>query len=108
MTRALTFPFEKIDTLVLPAHELPFRGVLERLRAVHEHHEHRLEALHEACAAPVTAREGVDVLFRRRTLDAQNLRLATTETLSHFNMLIARGAMERSERGDGVWEYRST
>ena len=48
----------------------------------------------------------MDVLFRRE-LDAQNLRLATNETLSHFHMLIARGQMERTVRGDGVWEYRS-
>ena len=94
------------ETLVLPAHELPFTGVLDRIEVMREHHEERLEALHRACERPHTTRAGVDVLFRRR-LDAQNLRLATNETLSHLNMLIARGRMERTVRGDGVWEYRS-
>ena len=94
------------DTLVLPAHELPFTGVLDRLEVMREHHEERLALLHRTCGRPHTARAGVDVLFRRE-LDAQNLRLATNETLSHFHMLIARGQMERTVRGDGVWEYRS-
>ena len=71
-----------------------------------EHHEERLEVLHRACERPMTARAGVDVLFRRE-LDAQNLRLATNETLSHLNMLIARGRMGRTVRGDGVWEFGS-
>ena len=95
------------DTLVLPAHELPFTGVLDRIEVMREHHEERLEVLHRACERPMTARAGVDVLFRRE-LDAQNLRLATNETLSHLNMLIARGVeMERTVRGDGVWEFES-
>ena len=94
------------ETLVLPAHELPFTGVLDRIEVMREHHEERLEVLHRACARPMTARAGVDVLFRRE-LDAQNLRLATNETLSHLNMLIARGEMERAVRGDGVWEFGS-
>lgn len=92
------------DTLVLPAHEVPFRGVLERVRAMDEHHQERLRVLRDACATPITAREGVACLFRRK-LDAQNLRLATTETVSHFNMLIHQGLVERGERADGVWEY---
>ena len=94
------------ETLVLPAHELPFTGVLDRIEVMREHHEERLDVLHRACAPAMTARAGVDVLFRRE-LDAQNLRLATNETLSHLNMLIARGQMERTVRGDGVWEFAS-
>ncbi|MHA1114005.1 MAG: MBL fold metallo-hydrolase, partial [Alphaproteobacteria bacterium] len=95
------------DTLVLPAHGLPFRGVHARLDYMREHHRDRLIALLRAGTEPITARQGVDVLFDRE-LDAQEIRLATMETLSHANMLIARGDMARTEREDGVWLYQTT
>jgi len=100
--------FERIDpeTLVLPAHERPFVGVQDRLAAMHEHHDERLDRLLEASARPLTARAGVDVLFHRK-LDSMNLRLATAETVSHLNMLIARGAVERRENAAGVWEFQA-
>lgn len=100
--------FRRLDpeTLVLPAHELPFTGVLDRIEYMREHHEDRLEELLDACERPITAREGVEVLFRRE-LNSQHLRMATNETLSHLHMLMARGQIERTAREDGVWEYRA-
>lgn len=92
------------ETLGLPAHGLPFTGVLERLRFVDEHHRENLAILLDSCKKPITAREGVKFLFHRE-LNAQTLRMATTETLSHFNMLINQGLVARSERDDGIWEY---
>ena len=95
------------DTLVLPAHGLPFRGLHARLDYMRDHHRERLITLLRAATEPMTARQGVDVLFRRK-LDAQEIRLATMETLSHANMLIERGNMRRTEREDGVWLYQTT
>ena len=98
------------ETLVLPAHELPFTGVLDRIEVMREHHEERLEVLHRACARPMTARAGVDVLFRRE-LDAQNLRLATNETPvppQHADRAWGDGAGGPRRRGVGVREPLSS
>ncbi|MCP5366657.1 MAG: MBL fold metallo-hydrolase [Hyphomicrobiales bacterium] len=99
------FEHLEADTLVLPAHGLPFRGLPGRLAATRVHHEERLETLRAACAQPLTVRRAVDAMFDR-ALDPQNLRLASAETLSHLNLLVARGQVVR-EDGDGPWHFRS-
>jgi len=96
------------DTLVLPSHGLPFRGLHTRLDALAAHHLERLEALREATAEPLSAFELFPVLFRRE-LDAQQLSFALGETLAH---LVHRGGngesgFERTEQGGVVrWQRR--
>ena len=71
------------DTLVLPSHGRPFRGLHARLDALAAHHAERLAALADAAREPVTAFELFGVLFRRK-LDAQQLSFALGETLAHL------------------------
>lgn len=87
------------DTLVLPSHGLPFRGLHGRLQALIEHHDVRLEQVRNACAEPQTAHELFEVLFRRK-LDAQQTSFALGESLAHLHYLEHHGQIQRlDEKG---------
>ncbi len=94
------------DTLVLPSHGLPFRGLHERADELARHHRQRLDQVLEATAEPMTALQLARILFRRE-LDEQQIGFAVGETLAHANYLTASGALMRQEDMDGVWLYRS-
>ena len=91
------------DTLVLPSHGLPFRGLHARLDQLCAHHETRLVLVKEACAEPKTAAELFAVLFGKR-MDAQQMAFALGESLAHADHLVAQGEMQCAEEG-GVWRY---
>jgi glyoxylase-like metal-dependent hydrolase (beta-lactamase superfamily II) len=85
------------DTLVLPSHGLPFRGIAARVAALREHHAARLAELVEAVATagePLSAADLVPVLFRRE-LDLQQRFFAIGEAIAHLNHLAATGRLER-------------
>src|SRR5699024_9427455 len=64
------------DAVVLPSHGRPFRGVHERIRQQHQHHDERLKETYDACAnGGLTAAELVPIMFRR-TLDAHQMNFA--------------------------------
>lgn len=85
------------DTLVLPSHNLPFRGVHARVAELASHHEARCAEVLAACARPHSAAELMPLLFRRR-LDRHQTGFALGETLAHLHYLIAEGEIAR-ERG---------
>lgn len=89
------------DTLVLPSHGEPFRGIRTRVGQLHAHHADRLRRVREACASPRSAAELVPMLFPR-SLDSRQFSLALGETLSHVRELEERGDLCRWDRGDGV------
>lgn len=91
-------------TLVLPSHGMPFRGIVPRVAALHQHHEERLAELVTACAQPMTAAGVVPVLFRR-PLDTHQLFFAMGESIAHLNHLLARGRVERTKGADGVFRF---
>jgi glyoxylase-like metal-dependent hydrolase (beta-lactamase superfamily II) len=93
------------DVLVLPSHNLPFRGLDARIGQLLDHHEERLATLEAACAEPRTAAELIPVLFKR-ALDAHQIGFAVGETVAHLQRLRHAGRIVRSEREDGVWLYR--
>ena len=91
------------DTLVLPSHGLPFRGIAARIAALREHHRDRLHELVDAVAATggeASAADIVPVLFRRQ-LDVQQRFFAIGESIAHLNHLAATGALARRTRDDG-------
>jgi glyoxylase-like metal-dependent hydrolase (beta-lactamase superfamily II) len=95
------------DTLVLPAHNLPFYGVRDRLRELISHHEDRMLAIEEHCAEqPATARELLPVLFSRE-LDARQMMMALGEAIAHLHLLLHRNRLERELGEDGCYRYRS-
>ena len=92
------------DTLVLPSHGLPFRGIGPRVAALHAHHDERLADLVAACATPMTAADVVPVLFRRQ-LDTHQLFFAMGESIAHLNHLLTRGRVERTKGADGAYRF---
>jgi glyoxylase-like metal-dependent hydrolase (beta-lactamase superfamily II) len=93
------------DALVLPSHDRPFYGLHDRLDGLAEHHEERLEAAHDACSAPLTARELIPHLFRRE-LDQHQLGFAIGEALAHANYLVTDGRLTKQRDPDGMIRYR--
>jgi glyoxylase-like metal-dependent hydrolase (beta-lactamase superfamily II) len=93
------------ETLVLPSHGLPFRGLHTRLDFLQHHHDDRLGETMDALAEPQTAFDIVPVLFRRQ-LDTHQLGFAIGEALAHLHYLEARGAAERLVGDDGVHRFR--
>ena len=85
------------DTLVLPSHGLPFRGIGARVAQLREHHRARLAELVEAVegsGGDASAADIVPVLFRR-PLDAQQRFFAVGEAIAHLNHLAAEGRLAR-------------
>ena len=93
------------DTLVLPSHGLPFRGLHTRLDYLQHHHDERLSEAIDALAEPRTAHDLVPVLFRRQ-LDAHQLGFAIGETVAHLHYLEARGQAARLVGRDGIHRFR--
>lgn len=94
------------DTFVLPAHNLPFYGVRQRLRALINHHEDRMLAIEEFCTSPQTAKALLPVLFKRE-LDARQTMMALGEAIAHCHLLLHRNRLERNLDDDGVYRYLS-
>jgi len=95
------------DTLVLPSHGLPFRGLHHRLDYLRQHHDERLAETVSAIAEPRTASELVPVLFRRQ-LDTHQLGFAIGETLAHLHYLEAEGHAEQHVDADGIHRFRKS
>ena len=95
------------DTLVLPAHNLPFRGVRQRLSELIDHHEDRMLAIEEACQErALTARDMLPVLFKRE-LDPRQMMMALGEAIAHIHLLEHRNRLERVPGEDGAHYFRS-
>lgn len=94
------------DLLVLPAHNLPFTGVRERLRSLLSHHEDRMLAIEEHCTKPALARDLLPVLFTRR-LDPRQMMMALGEAIAHLHLLMHRNRIERTLHEDGHYRFRS-
>jgi glyoxylase-like metal-dependent hydrolase (beta-lactamase superfamily II) len=90
------------DVLVLPGHQLPFRGLHLRMDQLIAHHEGRCAAIAAACAsAPRSAAELVPVIFHRE-LDPHQMSFAFSETQAHVNYMLGRGELTWVEGSDDV------
>jgi len=95
------------DTLVLPSHGLPFRGIALRVGQLQAHHAARLAELDDAIRAvrePVSAAQMLPVLFRRE-LDLQQHFFAMGEAIAHLNHLWHRGRIRRTVATDGAVRF---
>ncbi len=95
------------DTLTLPSHGLPFRGMHARIEQLREHHRLRLEELEEACSEPRSAADVLGTLFRRE-LDIHQTFFAMGEAMAHLHTLLAEGRVARLTGADGVLRYRAS
>jgi glyoxylase-like metal-dependent hydrolase (beta-lactamase superfamily II) len=92
------------DTLVLPSHGRPFRGLHTRIAQLRAHHEARLAEVVAACAEPRSAVDIVPIMFRRQ-LDAHQLSFALGEALAHLHKLWRDGILARVTGSDGIIRF---
>ena len=84
------------DTLVLPSHGLPFRGMHARIEQLKAHHVARCDDLLAACATQAkSAAELIPVLFSRDIPDAHQTMFAMGEAIAHLNYLEQARRLER-------------
>ncbi|HEY1721672.1 MAG TPA: MBL fold metallo-hydrolase [Magnetospirillaceae bacterium] len=93
------------NTLVLPSHGLPFRGLHKRIDTMASHHEQRIELTVETCKEPITAADLIKVMFKRQ-LDDRTVFFALGEALAHLHHARTRGLVTRMLEDDGVHRWR--
>jgi glyoxylase-like metal-dependent hydrolase (beta-lactamase superfamily II) len=89
------------ETLVLPSHGLPFRGIRPRVAALHAHHRERTAEMVAALDTPKTAVELIPILFRRE-LDLHQTFFAVAEAVAHVNHAARQGMIRLEVGDDGV------
>ena len=92
------------DTLVLPSHGKPFRGLHTRIDQLREHHSARLAEVMQACSTPLSAADIVPIMFRR-ALDTHQLSFALGEALAHLHKLWFDGILRRQQGEDGIVRF---
>jgi glyoxylase-like metal-dependent hydrolase (beta-lactamase superfamily II) len=92
------------DTLVLPSHGRPFRGLHTRIEQLRAHHDARLAEVLAACVQPMSAVDIVPLMFRRQ-LDAHQLSFALGEALAHLHKLWKDGRLRRLTGSDGIVRF---
>ncbi|MEM1087033.1 MAG: MBL fold metallo-hydrolase [Pseudomonadota bacterium] len=98
----------KEDVYVLPGHNEPFKGALDRLGALIRGHEIALKRLKQRLQQE--PRRAVDVfpaIFGRKIGD-DLVSMATGEAIAHLNCLIERGEAVRETDENGVVWYHAT
>ncbi len=75
---------------IYPGHDWPFKNGNERAKALINHHNQRLELLlAEAKLRPITASDGIDILFNRR-FESHELFFAAGEARAHLTHLMCQ------------------
>lgn len=93
------------ETLVLPAHNEPFRGVHARLDRLELAQHQALDRLRAALSEPLSAVEAIAPLFRRPITAGVQFEMATGESIACLNYLLHRGDIKISEDSEGVARY---
>ena len=94
------------NTLVLPSHGKPFRGMHIRIQQLIDHHQARLAEVLAACATPQSANDIVPVMFTR-ALDTHQLTFALGEALAHCHYLWFKGKLQRTKGEDGIYRFQA-
>jgi glyoxylase-like metal-dependent hydrolase (beta-lactamase superfamily II) len=94
-----------VDTLTLPSHGKPFRGLHERIKQLHDHHRDRLAEVVEACGrSPQSGADILPVMFKR-PLDLHQTTFAMGESVAHLHALWFEGKLRRLRGDDGVYRF---
>jgi glyoxylase-like metal-dependent hydrolase (beta-lactamase superfamily II) len=95
------------DTLVLPSHGRPFRGIKARIRQLESHHQERCDTLLSAMHTSMSAAELIPTLFPRE-LDTHQVLFAMGEAIAHLNHLANRKEVRRVVDSDGMVRFERT
>ncbi len=94
------------DTLVLPSHQEPFKGLQARMQQLLNDHEAQLNRLRIALKdQPMTIDRLRKVMFNRE-LSSVDMVLATGETQAHMNYLLHRSEVIKQLDSNGAAVYR--
>jgi glyoxylase-like metal-dependent hydrolase (beta-lactamase superfamily II) len=93
------------DTLILPSHGKPFRGLHIRIGQLVDHHAARLDEVMSACVEPQSAIDIVPIMFPR-PLDAHQLHFAIGEALAHLHYLWFARKLRRNIDVDGIVRFQ--
>ena len=93
------------DTLVLPSHGKPFKGLHERVSQLAQHHDRHFDEVMAACLdQPCSAADLLPVLFRRK-LDLHQTTFAMGEAVAHLHALAGMGRLRGHLDADGVRRF---
>ena len=92
------------ETIVLPAHGMPFFDPLRRAEDLRAHHALKLELARSAASTPISAVDATKLLFMGAQ-DGMNMILAMGETLAHLRRLTTTGALSEMVGADGVHRF---
>ncbi len=95
------------DTLVLPSHGMPFRGIGARIAQLEAHHAERCDELLGAIQGSCCAAELLPTLFPRE-LDTHQVMFAMGEAIAHLNYLTNRRRLVRNVDGAGMIRFERT
>jgi glyoxylase-like metal-dependent hydrolase (beta-lactamase superfamily II) len=94
------------SVLALPAHNLPFYGLHQRIGELQHHHALRCDEIVAACANGArTTAEILPVLFHR-PLDVHQTGFAFAEVLAHVNYLLRQRRLSMETGADGIIRVR--
>ena len=94
--------------LVLPGHQLPFRGLEERCRQLADHHQDRCDLIEGACRhKPQSVADLVPVLFPR-PLDPHQLGFAFSEVHAHVNYMLRLGELRQQNEPHGTVQFTTS
>lgn len=93
------------ETLVLPSHGLPYRGLKNRLAQLRTHHAEELDALVDAMGPEGLRPVDCFKLLFKSEIGPHNIGLAIGEALAHMHLLEAQGRVRRLRDRDGAWRF---
>ncbi len=93
------------DTLVLPSHGRPFKGLHARVDQLAAHHAERFAEVLGACAEAPQHAAGLLMLLFKRPLDLHQTTFALGESLAHLHALWLAGQLTRRHDADGVYRF---
>lgn len=94
------------DTIVLPSHGLPFRGLHTRIDQLAHHHVDGLDALWGHMKAPANAVELAHGLFAKAMATEGQTVMALAETLAHAHHLVATKRARKHVAENGLITFQ--
>ena len=95
------------DTLVLPSHGRPFKGLHARLDQLLTHHDERFAEVLAACQSQALSAADLLPMLFRRSLDLHQTTFAMGEAIAHLHTLWGRGHLRREVDTSGVHRFRA-
>lgn len=94
------------DTLVLPSHNLPFKGLKLRIQELEMHHQEIIKTIQKFCEEEQPAIAVLRKLYNKE-LDGFNFVFALCESHAHLNYMCASGQLIKRLDDNNILQYRT-